>query len=95
MHRDGKITASNSITFLLLTVFHKVSEVLLVYLNFHYQIWLGLRTRISESCVVVCFLGKRRCNIAPATTTGCDLSNSVSEIRRPYTVGLRPETVRR
>ena len=36
-------------------VVHKVSEVLITYLNFLSQIWLRLLTRMPESCAVVFF----------------------------------------
>lgn len=66
------------------TVFLKVSEVVLIYSKTHQQIWLGLLIRTPESCVVVCFVGNRRCN-SPQKRYDTDSSSLCLE-----SCGIRP-----
>ena len=40
--------------------------VLLIYSKYHLQIWQKLLIRTSESCEVMCFVGKRHCQFSAA-----------------------------
>lgn len=91
--RGGKIAASYCIIFSLFTVFHNASEVLLIYSNFHSQIWSRLRTRISKSRVLVCFLGNR-CYNSPRLrlrVVMCQFSCFFQEIQLSALILVRPD----